>query len=312
MTATSLADWRAEGDLVRLAVAGRPVTVFRRSAGPSTGEVWTLLHGWPTSSWDWAAITPTIERSHRTLIPDLPGVGEAPKGDGIDFSIDALAETVVALWRHERVSATRLVAHDVGATVAQELVARELEDRLEVDILSVTWLNGALYPDLHGPSRSQLPFDLATDSAVPAVIDADVYCAGLTAVHHPTHQPTPHTLSQHWTAFGGNNCTRAIPCFLRFVHERQERAERLVRAIETTTVPQRFIWGDGDPIAGRAQSERIQDRLGPRVDLVSFADCSHYPHAERPIDVAQEMLRPWDDVLRRSWRATELVGQGSI
>jgi pimeloyl-ACP methyl ester carboxylesterase len=254
MTATSLADWRAEGDLVRLAVAGRPVTVFRRSAGPSTGEVWTLLHGWPTSSWDWAAITPTIERSHRTLIPDLPGVGEAPKGDGIDFSIDALAETVVALWRHERVSATRLVAHDVGATVAQELVARELEDRLEVDILSVTWLNGALYPDLHGPSRSQLPFDLATDSAVPAVIDADVYCAGLTAVHHPTHQPTPHTLSQHWTAFGGNNCTRAIPRFLRFVHERQERAERLVRAIETTTVPQRFIWGDGDPIAGRAQS----------------------------------------------------------
>jgi pimeloyl-ACP methyl ester carboxylesterase len=165
---------------------------------------------------------------------------------------------------------------------------------------------------LHGPSRSQLPFDLATDSAVPAVIDADVYCAGLTAVHHPTHQPTPHTLSQHWTAFGGNNCTRAIPRFLRFVHERQERAERLVRAIETTTVPQRFIWGDGDPIAGRAQSERIQDRLGPRVDLVSFADCSHYPHAERPIDVAQEMLRPWDDVLRRSRRATELVGQGSI
>lgn len=84
-----------------------------------------------------------------------------------------------------------------------------------------------------------------------------------------------------------------MPRFLRHIPERRERADRLVNAIETTSVAQRFIWGDSDPISGMAQSERIQQRFGPRVDLVSFADCSHYPHTERPDDVAREMLRPW-------------------
>ncbi|MGE0297179.1 alpha/beta fold hydrolase [Pseudonocardia sp.] len=84
-----------------------------------------------------------------------------------------------------------------------------------------------------------------------------------------------------------------MPRFLRYIPERYERTDRLVSAIETSRVAQRFIWGDSDPISGSAQSERIQQRFGPSVDLVSFADCSHYPHTERPDDVVQEMLRPW-------------------
>ena len=296
MTGMSLTRWRADGELVPLTVRGRTVTVFRRLGGPVAGEVWTLLHGWPTTSWDWATIAPTVERAHRTLVLDWPGLGASSKGDDVDYSIDALAETVIALWAHEGIAATRIVAHDIGTTVAQELLARGLEGRLEVEIASVTWLNGSLYPDLCSPTRSHLsPVGDATGPPWAAVIDGEGYCAGLAAVHHPTHQPTRETLDQHWVAFGGNDSVREIPRFLRHLSERHGRAERLVGAIETTSVPQRFIWGDSDPIAGSVQSAQIQQRMGPSIDLVSFSDCSHYPHTERPHDVAQEMLRPWPD-----------------
>jgi pimeloyl-ACP methyl ester carboxylesterase len=270
------------------------MTVFRRLGGPPAGEVWTLLHGWPTTSWDWAVIAPTIERTHRTLQFDWPGLGASSKGDDIDYSIDALTETVIELWRHDGIAATRIVAHDVGTIVAQELLARDLEGRLDVDLVSVTWLNGSLYPDLCRPTPSQLALlDVVSGPAVAATIDADLYCADLAAAHDPAHRPSPATLAQHWIAFGGAASTREMPRFLRHIPERRERADRLVGAIETTGVAQRFIWGDSDPISGLAQSTRIQQRFGPRVDLVSFADCSHYPHTERPYDVAQEMLRPW-------------------
>jgi pimeloyl-ACP methyl ester carboxylesterase len=306
MTGRSLTQWRAEGELVPLTVRGRSATVFRRVAGSFAGEVWTLLHGWPTTSWDWAAIAPAIERSHRTLLLDWPGLGASSKGDGVDYSIDALAETVIALWHHDGIAATRIVAHDVGTTVAQELLARGLEDRLDVEIVSVTWLNGSLYPDLDGSTQSPLPLlDDATDPAMAAAIDAELYCAGLADVHHPAHQPSSETLGQHWIAFGGSESAREMPRFLRYIPERYERADRLVGAIETTGVVQRFIWGDSDPISGRAQSARLQERLGPGVDLVSFADCSHYPHTERPRDVAQEMLRPWGE---SAWVSRRLGG----
>jgi pimeloyl-ACP methyl ester carboxylesterase len=68
---------------------------------------------------------------------------------------------------------------------------------------------------------------------------------------------------------------------------------RLVDAIETTPVPQRFVWGDADPVSGPLQSAHIAERFGDAVDLVRFADCSHYPHTERPDAVAAELLRPW-------------------
>jgi pimeloyl-ACP methyl ester carboxylesterase len=285
---------------VDLTVQGRGVSVFRRFGGHPHGEVWTLLHGWPTTSWDWSAVAPMIERSHRTLIFDWPGVGASSKGDGVDYSIDALTDALVGLWRREGVAATRIVAHDVGATVAQELLARDLEGGLDVEIVSVTWMNGCLYPDLYRPTRAHLALvDGPAGSAGAVIVDADTYCAGLAAVHHPAHQPSPETLAQHWVAFGGDRSACEMTRFLRYVLERRERADRLVAAIETTAVPQRFIWGDSDTIAGSAQSARIQSRLGPNVDLVSFADCSHYPHTERPNDVAREMLRPW---FEPTWR----------
>jgi pimeloyl-ACP methyl ester carboxylesterase len=268
--------------------------VFCRLGGPPGGEVWTLLHGWPTTSWDWAVVAPALERTHRTLHLDWPGIGASAKGQDVDYSIDALTETVIALWRHAGITRSRIVAHDVGALVAQELLARELDDTLDVEIASVTWLNGSLYPDLFEPSSSLLALlDRTSGPAVAAAIDADLYCAGLAAAHDPTHQPSPDVLNQHWVAFGQGDSAREMPRFLRYIHEREERADRLVGAIETTTIAQRFIWGDSDPAAGRTQAARIQQRFGPRVDLVSFADCARYPHIERPRDVAREMLRPW-------------------
>lgn len=312
MTGRPLEQWRAEGELVTLTIRGRALTVFRRLAGAPTGEVWTLLHGWPTTSWDWAAIAPAIERVHRTLAFDWPGLGASAKGDGVEYTIDALADAVIALWRHEGVGATRLVAHDVGTIVAEELLARDLEGRLDVEVESVTWLNGPLYPDLRkAPPWRVALLDRASNPVTATALDDDIFGASLAAAHHPSHQPSSETLGQHWVAFGGPDSTREMPRFLRSIPEWVGRADRFVEAIETTPVAQRFIWGDSDPISGRDQSARVQQRFGPGADLVSFDDCAHYPHIERPRDVAEEMLRPWHAspwVPRRAGELAEAAG----
>jgi pimeloyl-ACP methyl ester carboxylesterase len=293
MTARSLAQWRSEGGRISLDSGDRSVSVFQRLAGPTEADVWTLLHGWPTTSWDWAQIAPAIESHHRTLTLDWPGLGASDKGDGVDYSIDALADTVVALWKHHGVTNTSLVAHDVGTIVAQELLARILEGRLDVSINTVTWLNGSVYPELYRPTDTQLALlDPVTGPQLSALIDETLYKAGIASTHHADHQPDAATLDQHWKAFGGKESTPEMPRFLQYIPERAARAERLVNAIESTPVPQRFIWGDADPISGSAQSGRIRERFGDTVDLVTFADCSHYPHTERPADVARELLRP--------------------
>jgi pimeloyl-ACP methyl ester carboxylesterase len=288
----SLAQWRSEGSRVNLNTSDRSVSVFQRLAGPIEADVWTLLHGWPTTSWDWAQIAPVIEAHHRTLALDWPGLGGSDKGDGVDYSINALADTVVALWKHHGVTRTSLVAHDVGTIVAQELLARHLEGHLDVSLDAVTWLNGSVYPELYRPTESQLALlDPLTGPQLSALIDANLYKAAIASLHHVDHQPDDATLNQHWEAFGGLESTSEMTRFLQYIPDRAARAQRLVNAIESTPIPQRFIWGDADPVSGSAQSGRIRERFGDTVDLVSFVDCSHYPHTERPADVARELLR---------------------
>ena len=294
MSTGTLAAWRAEGERLDVQVGGSAVTVFRRGAGPAGSEHWTLLHGWPTTSWDWSPIAPAIEARHRTLAFDWPGLGASDKGDAVDYRIDALTDTLIALWQHDGVTSTRIVAHDVGTIVAQELLARALDEELDVTIESVTWLNGSVYPDLYQPTDTQLALlDPDAGPALAAAIDRELYVAGLASVHHPDHRPGPEVLAQQWDAFSEGNGTAEMPRFLGYIPERTARADRLVAALESTPIPQRFIWGDADPVSGSQQSARIRERFGPGVDLVTFADCGHYPHTERPDDVASELLRPW-------------------
>ena len=51
------------------------------------GEVFLFLHGNPTSSFLWRNIAPHVEDLGRIVIPDLIGMGDSEKLDGVDMRI---------------------------------------------------------------------------------------------------------------------------------------------------------------------------------------------------------------------------------
>ena len=51
------------------------VTVFYREAGPPNGPVVLLLHGFPTSSFQYRELIPRLADRYRVIAPDLPGFG---------------------------------------------------------------------------------------------------------------------------------------------------------------------------------------------------------------------------------------------
>src|SRR5271169_4650542 len=51
------------------------VTVFYRKAGPSDAPVVLLLHGFPTSSFQYRELIPRLADRYRVIAPDLPGFG---------------------------------------------------------------------------------------------------------------------------------------------------------------------------------------------------------------------------------------------
>ena len=48
------------------------------------GDAIVFIHGNPTSSYLWRNIAPNFNKSYRVIVPDLIGMGDSEKLDGID------------------------------------------------------------------------------------------------------------------------------------------------------------------------------------------------------------------------------------
>jgi pimeloyl-ACP methyl ester carboxylesterase len=93
------------------------VTVFYREAGAQDAPMVLLLHGFPTSSFQYRELIPRLADRYRVIAPDLPGFGftDVPKKRNYKYSFDALAQTVMAFTDALNLKRYALYVFDYGA-----------------------------------------------------------------------------------------------------------------------------------------------------------------------------------------------------
>jgi pimeloyl-ACP methyl ester carboxylesterase len=220
-----------------------------------------------------------LAKDHALLLPDFLGFGASDKPSGHDYSLTEQADLVEALWAHESVSSTVLVAHDYAVSVAQELLARRAEGALSTDLVAVHLLNGGLYPDLHRPEPIQVSL---LDPTLGPQISAILNQEALTSALAPTFAAgfdAASASSQIWASLSRDGGHRQLHLLIRYILDRRENEQRWVEALEHTDVPLAFIWGMLDPISGAHMAERIRERL-PDAAFEAFDDVGHWPPLE--------------------------------
>lgn len=279
--------WWDEGERVALEVGGasRGVFVRRMGAGDST----TLLHGFPSSSHDWAKVAPALAERRALLLPDFLGFGASDKPADHDYSLVEQTDLVEALWAHEGVTRTALVAHDYGVSVAQELLARQAEHALAVELESVTLLNGGLYPDVHRPQPTQEALlDPEQGPQLAAAINEELFVASLGPTF-PDGYDVAADGADIWRSMERDDGIRIVHRLIRYMVDRRENEARWTGALERTGVPLRFVWGMLDPVSGAHMAERIRERR-PDAPLLALDDVAHWPQLEAPERVAGALL----------------------
>jgi pimeloyl-ACP methyl ester carboxylesterase len=274
---TDIEEWWAAGERLTVPLCGQDRAVFVRRLG--SGPSITLLHGFPSCSYDWARIAPALRKRGALLLPDLLGFGASDKPAEHDYTIAEQADLVEALWSRDGVAETVIIAHDYAVTVTQELLARRREGRLGVELTAVTLLNGGLYPDLHRPEPVQTALlDPVQGPQLAALINEEAMVAALAPTFAPGFDHAA-SAADIWRATerGGVVLHRLI----HYMPERERHAERWVGALEQTDVPVAFVWGMLDPISGAHMAERIRARL-PDAPFAALADVGHWPPLEAP------------------------------
>jgi pimeloyl-ACP methyl ester carboxylesterase len=286
--------WRAGGESIEVPCAtggARAHSVWTRVDGD--GPWLTLIHGFPTSSFDMAPVAHTMSSSRRVLCLDMIGFGESDRPGDHVYSVAEQADAVCAVWQRHGVRDIAVVARDLGASVAQELLWRAQQGSLDVRMRAVVLANGGIYPDLHRP----LPFQEALadpehGAEVGAALTEELMLPSVRLTFGPQHMPGADELSAMWATISRHDGQRNLHLLIRYMAERREREADWVGALESTDTPLGFVWGMLDPISGAHIAERIVERF-PAAPKRLLDDVGHWPPIEAPAAIV-EVLREVD------------------
>ncbi len=284
---TGIEEWWSGGERVQLPLGGVQRAIFVRRMG--TGPAMTLMHGFPSSSHDWAKVAPALAERHSLLMFDFLGFGASEKPVEHDYSLLEQADLVEALWEHEAIGSTVVVAHDYAVSVTEELLARRAGGALTSELSAVHLLNGGLYPELHRPLPTQTALlDPELGPQLSAAITRELFIDGLTATFAESFDRAGDS-AEMWQGMSRDDGQRIIHLLVRYITDRAEHGERWVAALEGTEVPLAFVWGMLDPISGAHMAERIRERL-PAAPFLALDDVAHWPTLEAPDRVISAVL----------------------
>jgi pimeloyl-ACP methyl ester carboxylesterase len=111
------------------------VQIFYRESGPPNAPVVLLLHGFPTSSFQYRELIPRLADRYHVIAPDLPGFGftKVPDKRGYVYTFEGLAATMLAFTEVLNLTRYTLYVFDYGAPTGFRL-ALQVPDKISAII----------------------------------------------------------------------------------------------------------------------------------------------------------------------------------
>jgi pimeloyl-ACP methyl ester carboxylesterase len=273
--------WQSRGKLE--AVLGH--SIFVLDEGDSSLPTIVLLHGFPTSSWDWQPIWSELEKNYRLIALDMLGFGFSDKPNSRTYTIHGQADIVEALVKTKGLTNFHVLAHDYGDTVAQELLARQLEGAGSGTWLSCCLLNGGLFPETHRALLTQKLLLSPLGKFLNRLTGYSKFSKNFSSVFGPQSKPLEQDLENFWWLINVNNGKHIFHNLITYMRDRIEHRERWVSALQKSTIPLAVINGSVDPVSGAHMVARYKE-LNCRLDyLAQLSVIGHYPQVEAPKEV---------------------------
>lgn len=251
------------------------------------GRPWlVLLHGFPTCSFDWYKMWPSLSEDFQLLCFDFLGFGMSDKPYPHRYSIIEQAELTLALLNHHKISSCYIIAHDYAVSVAQELISRFHDNRCTLHIKKILFLNGGLFSEMHRPRPIQNMLLSPFGKLVNAFVNKSTLAKNLETIMGPDTSLSEHEVDELWELINYNKGKRVFHLLIKYMHDRREHRDRWVRHMQKSSIPMKLVNGPLDPISGIHMVERYQELI-PDADTEILENIGHYPNLEAPMAVVE-------------------------
>lgn len=277
-------EWRDDGRFVY--VGGHRIFVMDTNSHP--GPFVFVLHGFPSSSFDWHLVVPELAKRVRVITFDFLGFGLSDKPDQ-RYSLVEQADIAEAIAADCGIDRCVLVSHDMGDTVAAELLMRQSEGRLPFTIERSILTNGSIFIDMAQLSTGQQLLLSLPDERLPEPLELNGMRPGLRETFSEANPPPEAELDAMVELIRHNGGDQLLGRTIRYIEERRANQDRFTQGLVSFDGPMSALWGELDPIAVVAMTDRLKE-LRPQTEVVRWPDIAHWPSIEAPDRVAAAIL----------------------
>lgn len=257
-----------------------------------------LLHGWPGFWYEWAPVIAPLAAHHDVIVPDLRGFAysdkpELPPEEG--YSRDAVAREIAAFAAELGLARVAVVAHDIGATVAQPLACLfpQLVTRLVLfdppyPGIGRRWREPGHVKEIWYQVFHTLPW--AEDLVGASRDTIRIYLRHFLTHWSARKEWISDAELEHWVdAYAQPGALRGGFAYYK-AFERSRTTQGVQPAAEfQVPVPTLVLWGTEDPILPFAWTDRLAEYF-PKLAVKRIPAVGHFMMREAPELVIHEVL----------------------
>lgn len=290
-------DWRAGGTrwCWRSATAGeREVQVFSRRCGTPGAPALVCVHGFPTASIDFFALTRELGAEFDIFLLDFPGYGlsdkpPAPYVYSLYADARLLIHAITQVWQLKRYT---MLTHDRGTSVgmiALQMLATSAEPALPAELILT---NANIYLPLANLTPFQTALlDPTTARDTARATTPEMLAAGMGAsTFMPRRTLADPEIMALAKCFAHNEQISVLPDTIQYLNERAAGETDWLRALSANKVNTTLVWGLHDNVspvrvANFVWQAFLKDKPGRnRYWIVPTAD--HYLQCDAPRQLA--------------------------
>lgn len=278
-------DWKSKGEFIT--VNDRKLFVIDTSSFFSSDnkiptETMVILHGYPTSSYDYYKVLPELSKHYRVIIHDHLGFGFSDKPLDYSYSLLDQADIALQLWQQLGVKKTHLLAHDYGTSVATEIIARNNNHELTIEIEKLTLCNGSMHIELSQLRTIQkLLKNKWLGKYVAKLTTYAIFSKNLRNVYFDKTKVSNNELKDMWMQLEYNEGRKVIHKLSQYINERYTYWNRWIGALKETNLQTNIVWAKNDPVAVPAIARLIATEISNNK-LFWIENTGHFPMLENP------------------------------
>lgn len=240
-------NWKKLGKYVT--IDDKRIFVIDTGDHPDTLEI---LHGYPTSSYDYFRVIPELSHYYRIVVHDHLGFGFSDKPDSLTYSLIDQADVALELWRKLGLKKVSILAHDYGTSIAKEILARKNHNLIPLKIEKMYLCSSSMRLEhLHLKNIGVLLRDRKIGKYISRLTNF-----GYRKIRRRFKKDNinyqiskNYDIKDMWNQMDSSEGQKEIHFVSNFINERYTFFHRWTNALRETTVPVKIFWSKTDSLA---------------------------------------------------------------